>query len=269
MKNGLITIERANRIAIITLNRPGRMNAFNEPMWEALSETTADIKGQLPRAIVVTGAGKAFSAGFDVNPDNPQVANMIDAVKSHDRNAAMKLITSIRVMVDQFVSLPVPIIAAINGLAYGGGAELAMRCDMRIADQGAEISFSEVKLGLMPDWGGGVALTRLLGTAKAADLILTGRKISAESALAMGLVNAVSKPGRALEDSIELAAMISKNGPRAVRCALAVISGGSDPGYASALEFESEKAADLVASGECIHGITAFLTKKEPEFPDE
>jgi enoyl-CoA hydratase/carnithine racemase len=269
MHNGLISIERLDRIAVITLNRPDRMNSFNEPMWQALAAVTIELREQLPRALVLTGTGKAFSAGFDVNPDNPQVANMIDAVKNHDREAAIRLITAIRGTVDDFTSLPVPIIAAINGLAYGGGAELAMRCDMRIADPSSVISFSEVKLGLMPDWGGGVALSRLLGTAKAADLILTGRKISADAAFALGLVNSVSKPGGALDDSIELAAMISKNGPRAVRCALAVVRGCYDPAYAFALNFESEKAADLVASGECIHGITAFLSKKEPEFPDE
>jgi enoyl-CoA hydratase len=264
-----ITIQRLNRIAIITLNRPDRMNTFNEAMWHALAAVTVKIKEQMPRALVITGAGKAFSAGFDVNPDNPQVANMIDAVKNHDREAAMRLIAVIRGTVDDFISLPVPIIAAINGLAYGGGAEFAMRCDMRIADPGAVISFSEVKLGLMPDWGGGVVLSRLIGTAGAADLILTGRKVSANTALAMGLVNSVSKPGKALDDSIELAEMISKNGPRAVRYALAVIRACYDPGYALALNFELEKAADLIASGECVHGITAFLSKKEPEFPDE
>ena len=125
-----------------------------------------------------------FSAGFDVNPANPQITILAEAVKKRSRTAVEEVVRYIRETVDRLVALPVPIIAAINGLAFGGGAELAVRCDMRVMDPGAVICFSEVRLGLMPDWGGGVALSRLLGRSLAADLILTARRVGADEALA-------------------------------------------------------------------------------------
>ena len=164
--------------------------------------------------------------------------------------------------------LPVPIIAAINGLAYGGGAEIATRCDLRVMDADALICFSEVRLGLMPDHGGVVGLTRLLGASRAADLILTARKVGAEEALQMGLINRISPPGKALEDARELARAIAENGPRAVRHALKVIRRTVDISTMDALELETEEAVTLIAGGECIHGITAFLSKIKPVFPE-
>ncbi|HPG52252.1 MAG TPA: enoyl-CoA hydratase-related protein, partial [Spirochaetota bacterium] len=132
----------------------------------------------------------------------------------------------------------------------------------------AVVCFSEVRLGLMPDWGGGVALSRLIGRSHAADLILTARRVGAEEAFRIGLTDRVSAPGRALEESLALAESIAKNGPRAVRSALEVIRRAADIQLRDALEFETMIAADLIASGECVHGITAFLKKTEPEFPD-
>jgi enoyl-CoA hydratase len=261
--------EYRDRCAIVTINRPDKRNAFDKDMWAGLERVISELREKRPRAVVITGAGdKAFSAGFDVNPDNPQVSGLVAAVQKHSRIAVEELVRYIRETVDRLVALPMPIIAAINGLAFGGGAELAVRCDMRVMDPGAVICFSEVRLGLMPDWGGGVALTRLLGKAKATDLVLTARRVGAEEAYSMGLVNRISKPGKALEESLGIAAAISKNGPRAVRAALEVIRRSADIPLRDALELETLIASDLAASGECVHGITAFLSKKEPEFPD-
>lgn len=256
-------------IAIVTLDRPERRNAFNAAMWGALEETVETLKVRLPRAIVITGTGdRAFCAGFDVNPDNPQVASLIDAVQHHRREPVQALIDEIRHAVDGLVSLPVPVIAALNGLAFGGGAELALRCDMRIADPSVVISFSEVRLGLMPDWGGGVALTRLVGPARAAELILAARRIDAGEALRWGLVNQISAPGKSLDEALELADTIASHGPRAVRHALRVIRHSPGLPLERALDLESEEAVALITSGECYHGIVAFLEKKNPEFPD-
>ena len=112
-----------------------------------------------------------------------------------EKEPIARSIGELRAAVDRFVRLPVPIIAAINGNAFGGGAELAVRCDLRVMDPDAEICFSEVRLGLMPDWGGGATLTHLIGSAAAADLILTARRVGAEESLRIGLVNRVSAPG--------------------------------------------------------------------------
>jgi enoyl-CoA hydratase/carnithine racemase len=266
--NGVL-LEYRGHCAVITLNRPDKRNAFDLAMWTALESAVGRLKKKIPRAIVVTGAGeRAFSAGFDVNPANPQVASLMEAVRNHDRRPVEKLISYIRQTVDDLVGLPVPVIAAINGLAYGGGAELAVRCDMRLMDPGAVICFSETRLGLMPDWGGGVALVRLVGRSKATDLILTARRVNANEALSLGLVNRVSTPGGVLDESLAVADAISKNGPRAIRASLEVIRGSADLPMREALELETSIASGLVASGECVHGISAFLSKNEPDFPD-
>lgn len=261
-------LEYSNSIAIVKMSRPQRLNTFNEIMWDEFGETVGRLARNLPRAVVLTGTGAAFSAGFDVNPDNPQVSALMAAIQAGNRSPIQELIGRIRHVVDTFTGLPVPIIAAMNGKAYGGGAELAVRCDLRVMDPGAVICFSEVSLGLMPDWGGGAALTRLAGPARAADLILTGREVTAGEASAMGLANRVSEPGKALAESIELAERIAKNGPRAVRSALEVIRSYGRMSLEESLELEMKKAVSLIASGECFHGISAFLSNQTPEFPD-
>jgi enoyl-CoA hydratase len=234
-----------------------------------MEQVISDLKCDLPRAVVLTGSGdKAFSAGFDVNPENPQVARLVDAVQKHEKGPAMSLIQLVRTTTDSLVQLPVPVIAAINGLAYGGGAEIASRCDLRVMDPAAVICFSEVKLGLMPDHGGVVGLTRLIGPSKAADLILTARKVGAEEAFELGLVNRISAPGKALEEAKELAQRIAANGPLAVRHALSVIRRTLDMSCDQALEMETNEAVELITSGECVHGITAFLSRQKPVFPD-
>lgn len=264
-----IRLEFMDHVAIITIDRPQRMNTFNQIMWYELERVVAELRENLPRVIVLTGAGdKAFSAGFDVNIDNPQVSNLVEAVQKHDRSPVEKLIRYIRVAVDGLVCLPVPVIAAINGRAYGGGAELAVRCDLRVMDPDAVISFSEVRLGLMPDWGGTATLARLVGPAKAADMILTAREVNAREALALGLINRISSPARVLEESVKLAETIAGNGPRAVRSALDVIRSACGIPLQEALELETESATTLVTSGECYHGISAFLSKEKPLFPD-
>jgi len=263
-----IRLEFTNHVAVITIDRPQRMNTFNETMWSELERVTAELRENLPRVIVLTGAGdKAFSAGFDVNIDNPQISNLVEAVQKHDRPPVEKLIRHIRTAVDGLVCLPVPVIAAINGKAYGGG-ELAVRCDLRVMDPDAVISFSEVHLGLMPDWGGAATLARLIGPARAADMILTAREVKAREALALGLINRVSSPAKVLEESVELAETIAGNGPRAVRSALEVIRSACGMSLQEALELETEKAIALITSGECYHGISAFLSKEKPRFPD-
>ena len=264
-----IVVEQKGHVALVTINRPEKMNAFDENLFAALESAAGKLKAGLPRAIVITGAGdKAFSAGFDVNPDNHMVKRIIDAATQKDPGPAGQLIRAIRRSVDEFVGLPVPIIAAVNGIAYGGGAELAMRCDMRVLDPGAVICFSETRLGLMPDWGGGTALTVLAGPSRAAELILTGRKVDAREAMAIGIANHVSEKGKALDEAFSLAEMIASNGPRAVRSALTLIRNKAELTAGGSLELEERLAAELVASGECFHGVAAFLQKKKPEFPD-
>jgi len=263
-----IAIERQENLAVVTIRRPERLNAFNQKMFEALEAAAAKLAADSGlRAVVITGAGEAFSAGFDVNPDNPMVASMAAAMEHQEKGPIQGAIADLRRSVDRFVDLPVPVIAAINGKAFGGGAELAVRCDMRVMDPAAEICFSEVKLGLMPDWGGGATLARLIGPPAAADLVLTARRVGADEAFRLGVVNRISAPGDALACAVEMAAMIARNGPRAVRSALQVIRAGRNLTLQAALDLEQQLAGDLIASGECLHGIGAFLEGRVPDFP--
>ena len=264
-----VRLERMGKIAVITFNRPDRQNAMDEYMWNCFKEVIADLKQHLPRAIVLTGAGeKAFCAGFDISLKNPLINLLAKSLETHERAPVESLIDLVRKATDSLMFLPVPVIAAINGFAYGGGAEIASRCDLRVMDPDAVISFSEAKLGLMPDHGGVVGLTRLVGPAKAADLILTARKLGAEEALALGFVNRISEPGKSLEEAIKLAETIANNGPGAVRSALKVIRKTPELSYMDALEMESQEAIDLILTGECVHGISAFLERRKPDFPD-
>ncbi|MCX5880723.1 MAG: enoyl-CoA hydratase/isomerase family protein [Deltaproteobacteria bacterium] len=269
MVDSKIQLEIKNKIALVTMNRARKKNAFDESMFAALEQATDDLKHNLPRVIIITGDGdEAFCAGFDVNPENPLVAAFLEVLGNKDIEPARRLVNRIRKAVDGFISLPVPIIAAINGLAYGGGMELATRCDLRVMDRTAQLCFSEVRLGLMPDWGGGPYLTKLVGSAIASDLILTARTVNAEEALKIGLVNRVSEEGRSVDEAFNLAEQIAQNGPKAIRHALAVIRQSQDLSLGKALELEAEMAAELIVSGECMHGIKAFMEKKKPEFPD-
>ena len=268
MSGGTDHIERLGAVAVITLDRPARKNALDQAMWSELGRAADDLATRLPRAIVLTGAGGAFSAGMDVNPDNPQVARLVAAVAGGDPAPPRTMLDGIHAVLDRLFALPVPLIAAIGGLAYGGGAEIATRCDLRVVDPSATICFSEVRLGLMPDLGGGVALARLLGPGRAADLILTARKLDATEALALGFANRVSAPDSARAEAIALAEQIAGNGPRAVRAALSVLRRATDLPWRDALAIEIDAAARLIATGECQQGIVAVLGRTTPHFTD-
>jgi len=264
-----VRLEFNNHIAVITLDRPEKRNALNEQMFASLEACIKTVEAERPRVLVLAGEGeKTFCAGFDVHPDNPMNEYMLQAVANKDTSEALKSIGRIREVADALFALPMPIIAAVNGLAFGGGAEIATRCDLRVMDPDAVICFSETRLGLMPDFGGTPSLVRLVGPSLAADLILTARKVSAREAFNLKLVNRVSAPGKAIEEALALAETIAANGPRAVRAALEVIRRSQDMPLDAALALELERAVDLVVSGEFIYGVSAFLEKKRPEFPE-
>jgi enoyl-CoA hydratase/carnithine racemase len=268
MSDGSVTVERRGAIAVVTLRRPRKKNALNDALWSGMRAAADELLAELPRAVIVTGEDPAFCAGMDLAPNNPQMVGLASAAQSRDAEPMRALLAGLRPNMDALVGLPVPVIAAVNGLAYGGGAELAVRCDLRVMDAEAVMCFSEVRLGLMPDMGGAVALTRLVGPGKAADLILTARKVGADEALRLGVVNRVADAGRSLEAALGLAQSIAGNGPRAVRASLDVVRRTPDLSEVDALALERDRAVELMASGECIFGVTALMTKSDPEFPD-
>jgi methylglutaconyl-CoA hydratase len=269
MSDENIILERIDGIAVVTLDRPDRHHSLNERMLDLLEGVTAELRDAPPRAVIITGSGgRSFCAGFDVQPENPMMKRLIDAVTKKDESLAREAIGRLRQVLDAFYALPVPIIAALNGNAFGGGAEMAVRCDLRVMDRNAVICFTEVSLGLMPDHGGGAALPRLVGASRAADMVLTARRVGAEEALAMGLVSRICERGLAPGEAMATARRIAENGPRAVRHALALIRESRNRTYDESLAEESERAVALILSGECFHGVAAFLQKKKPVFPD-
>jgi enoyl-CoA hydratase/carnithine racemase len=251
-----ITLERRGPVAILTLNRPDAMNAISMQMRGELREALEALRRDAEiGAVVLTGAGeKAFSAGMDLrefakmNADIP-VAEMKRYRWEHGEGIA---------------AFDKPIIAAVNGLAVGGGVELALLCDLTFAAQTASFAFGEVKRGLMPGNGGTQRLSRRIGSAKALDMILTGRTVSAAEALAMGLVEYVVPGAELLERAVTLAEQMAANAPVAVRSAKAAVHRGADMSMADGLKLEQDLAAFLYTTEDAKEGPKAFLEKRSP-----
>lgn len=240
-------------ICRLTVNRPDKMNALNAQVLEEIDEAVerievnTDIKG-----LILTGSGeKAFVAGADIKE-----------LSTLDEESGREVSRKGQDIFQKIEDLNIPVIAAVNGYALGGGCELALACHIRIADTNAVMGLPEVSLGLIPGYGGTQRLTQAVGRAKALEMIMTGRFVKADEAAAIGLVNSVSE-GSALEDAEEMMKSILKQGPLAVRNAiLAVKQSGKNSGYQS----EAKLFGELCATDDFKEGTGAFLEKRKPEF---
>jgi len=244
-------------VGILTINRPKVLNALN---WQTLREFREFLEDVLPRenlrSLIITGAGdKAFAAGADIG----EMSEMKDTEFQEYVNLAHKV-------TELMESDQSPCIAAINGYALGGGCELALACDIRIASQRAKFGFPEVKLGIFPNWGGTQRTTRLLGLGKTKELIFTGEMIDATEALRVGLVERVVPHNRAMEEARQLAHMIAKRGSKSVRLAKVAINTGSEMDLTKALILERTLISLCFESEDRVEGMKAFLEKREPFF---
>lgn len=262
-----VTVERKGQVAIVTLRRPHRRNALNDEMWDALEQTIAALGEAPPRAVIFTGAGQAFCAGFDIRPDNPLTAAFLASMQKSDGAPIRALLTRLKGILSSIEDLPVPTIAAINGDAHGGGVELALCCDLRVMDREATLCMAETRIGLIPDLGGTVRLVRLLGRSRALDLIWTARDLRADEAREMGLVNRLAPSDHALEAALDLAALVVQNGPAAVRAVKRVARSMEDLG--PALEAETEAAVECILAGQSVEGITAWIQKRPAKWPED
>ena len=246
-------LEKRGHVAILTLNRPPA-NAINlvtvRELVTALDEVEADLES---RVLVITGAGeKGFSAGFDVS----DAANV---------EIIGPLGSDTWTRIDRF---PKPVIAAINGFAFGGGCELALACHFRIMSDApkAKIGLTELDLGIIPGWGGTQRLARVVGKAKALDLILFGKRLTAQEALAIGLVNEVTPADEVLQRAVAFGERLATRPPIAVSAVLKAMSTGIDFGIDKGLEEEQAGLNAARQSKDAIEGFTAFFEKRPPNF---
>jgi enoyl-CoA hydratase len=242
-------------ILTLTLNRAEQLNALNSQMVGELEDAVARARAdEGVRGVVVTGAGeKAFAAGADI----AEFAGM-DARAGHAlARRGQALMTAIETM-------PKPVVAAVNGFALGGGCELALACHLRVASQRAQLGLPEVGLGLIPGYGGTQRLPRLVGRGVATEMILTGERVTAERAQAIGLVNRVVEEDVVGAARALVSAVLSK-GPVAVALALAAVR-ASDLPLAAGLEHEASLFAQCFATEDYAEGVSAFLGRRQPEF---
>jgi enoyl-CoA hydratase len=254
-----ITLRIDEGVATLTLNRPDRMNALSVQLKSELAAALDELeKDPSLRALVVTGAGdKAFCAGADIkerSTTDPAPAQFIS-----DQRATYALFSRIE-------GLACPVIAAINGVAFGGGLEIALCCDFRLAVESAKLGLTEVNLGVMPAGGGTQRLSRLVGAARAKQLIMTGRILDAASALRLGIIDDVIPTAEFQTRVRAFAADLAAKAPLALRFVKKVIDRGAQTDLAAALDQELYAASILFASEDRKEGMKAFVEKRKPVF---
>ncbi|WP_071394660.1 enoyl-CoA hydratase-related protein [Bacillus tuaregi] len=255
-----ITCSAEENIAIITINRPKYLNALNTEVLQELSEAVDFIAvNKEIRAVVLTGAGeKAFVAGADIA--EMQSKNVLEA---REFSSLGNRIFS------KLENLSIPVIAAVNGFALGGGCELAMACDIRIAGSKAKFGQPEVGLGIMAGFGGTQRLARLVGAGIAKELLYTGEMISADRAYEIGLVNKVVNSVEVQEEAIKMAQMIASKSPLGVSFTKKAINDGVNLDLERALSLEAELFGALFSTDDQTEGMTAFLEKRQAAFKGE
>jgi enoyl-CoA hydratase/carnithine racemase len=251
-----LTIQQQGRVAILTLNRPDVMNAINVQMRADLRQALNALRRDAEvGAAVLTGTGtKAFSSGMDLREFALDYAGVPPAEMKRYRWEEGEGIAA----------FDKPLIAAVNGLAIGGGVELSLLCDLSFAGDSASFAFGEVKRGLMPGNGGTQRLSRRIGSARALDMILTGRTVSAQEAMAIGLVEYVVSDTELLARAVALAEQMAANAPVAVRTAKAAIHRGAELSLQDGLRLEQDLAAFLYTTQDAQEGPRAFLEKRPP-----
>ena len=251
-----VKIDKRDNVYILTINRPEALNALNEEVLTDLNEAIDIVIGdETARAVIITGEGRAFVAGSHIGA---QAVLDIEGGRKWGQNGSA--------LFRKIEKMDIPVIAAVNGFALGGGCELALACDLITASTKAKFGQPEVGLGIIPGFSGTQRLPRRIGIAKAKELIYTGRMIKAEEAEKIGLVNQVSEPETLISDALALAAEITKNAPLAVKYAKAAVSRGMEVDIDNGIAVENELFAMCFGSEDQKEGMHAFLEKRQADF---
>lgn len=253
-----VSVEISEGIGVLTINRPKALNALNEDTLNEIEAALEQLEGDAAvSAVIITGAGdKSFIAGADIRE-----LSGLDATGG--RESALRG----QSIFDRIEAFDKPVVAAVNGFCLGGGCELALACHLRVASENARFGQPEVKLGLVPGYGGSQRLPRLVGKGRALEMLLTGEMISAEEAYRIGLANRVVPADQDLmETARELCGSMLKNGPLALRLAIRAVNEGMDLPLERGLELEAALFGLTCGSADGKEGTQAFLEKRKPSF---
>jgi enoyl-CoA hydratase len=251
-----IELSVADRVATVTINRPDKLNALNVAVFDDLSLAVDELRDRADVAgVIVTGAGRAFVAGADIAELEP-----------HGALAAKALARRGQLVFNRLEALPKPVIAAVNGFALGGGCELAMACHLRIASDAAKFGQPEVKLGLIPGYGGTQRLPRIIGKGRALQLLMTGEIIDAAEAFRLGLVNKVVPAADLMKTAGDVMKAMIANAPLALAGCIEMVNRGSDVSIGDALAMEATAFGLLAATEDKREGTRAFLEKRPATF---
>ncbi len=254
MEENKVLLEKQGHIAVVSINRPKALNALNSEVLVALDEVIGQVEADEDIYVVIlTGSGeKSFVAGADI----AEMKDMTPMQARRFSNLGNRIFRRLE-------QLEKPVIAAVNGFALGGGCELALACDIRIASEKARFGQPEVGLGITPGFGGTQRLARTVGIAKAKEMLYTGRPVKADEALAIGLANKVVAPEELMNEAQAMAAAIAANAPVAVRLCKAAVNRGMQVDLDTALALEAEVFAECFATEDQTEGMTAFVEKRQ------
>jgi enoyl-CoA hydratase/carnithine racemase len=257
MNNEILITEQQDQILCVTLNRPSVMNSCNFELLKAMKQLFEKIHFDPNiRVVIITGAGdRAFCAGADLK----ERATLSDI-------QVKEFIFTIRNLFSFIENMGKPVIAAINGIALGGGTELALACDIRIASESAMMGLTETRLAIIPGAGGTQRLPRLIGKGKAKELIFTGKRVTAKEALSIGLINAMYPSEQLMDESIKMAQMICENGPIAIQQAKYAINYGMETDLNTGLAIESNAYWITIPTKDRLEGLQAFREKRKPTY---
>jgi enoyl-CoA hydratase len=257
MSYNTIKFEQKDNFAILTLNRPDKLNALNTELFNELDDAITKVElDDSIKLLILTGEGeKAFAAGADIKELNQS-----------DKNSGKLFSQKGSKVMRRLELLNIPVIAAVNGFALGGGCELAMSCHIRFASDNAKFGQPEVNLGILPGYGGTQRLPRLVGVAKAIELTISGNIIGANDALNIGLVNQVYPQAELMDKTIEFANIVLSKGSMAVSASIDAIYQSQNLSLNDGLDYESKLFSELCASNDFKEGTSAFIEKRKADF---